>query len=111
MAPVDPSCLVGQWMHSHEEDGGGDSVYRPSSHAFPPSRGRQGFELKSDGSCVYQGIAAGDGAAGEDCRWILAGGDRLLLRPVRSQGRVYALEVRSCAPDRLVLRQLPGESR
>lgn len=111
VSPLDPACLIGQWTHSHEEDRGGEAVYRPSSHAFPPSRGREGFELKPDGSCTYRGIAPADGPAGEDCRWTLAGGDRLLLRPVRAGGHVYALEVRSCAPDRLVLRRLPGESK
>ena len=33
------------WTHSREEDSEGIKVYRPNEYNFPPSRGREGFEL------------------------------------------------------------------
>ena len=36
------TCILGQWIHSHEEDAKGVMVYRPANYSFPPSRGRVG---------------------------------------------------------------------
>ncbi len=34
--------LLGHWIHSHEEDAHGVTVYRRKGYSFPPSRGRRG---------------------------------------------------------------------
>ena len=57
-----PSCLFRLWIHSHEEDSEGVKVYRPSDYKFPPSRGRNGFEIKVNGEFIYYGIAPTDGS-------------------------------------------------
>jgi hypothetical protein len=44
------SKLLGHWVHSHEEDSGNQMVFRPSTYAFPRSRGRQAFKLEPGGS-------------------------------------------------------------
>ncbi len=44
---VDRSRLCQRWIHSHEEDTDTEMVYRPADFAFPPSRGRTGFENRT----------------------------------------------------------------
>ena len=56
-----PSHLLGHWIHSHEEDSDGITVYRPQSYAFPPARGRAALELRSGGQWTDHPIAAADG--------------------------------------------------
>jgi hypothetical protein len=51
---ANPESLVGHWVHSHEEDLGDLKVFRPTSFEFPPSRGREEFELRPDGSAVVR---------------------------------------------------------
>lgn len=66
--------LVGAWMHSHEEDpsdGSGLEVYRPSDWPFGPSRGRRGFELRSDSTASLLQIAASDGTVPRTGQWSL----------------------------------------
>jgi hypothetical protein len=45
-------ALVGSWTHAHEEDHGDVQVFRPSSHDFPPSRGRTSLTLRADSTAV-----------------------------------------------------------
>jgi len=45
-------CIFNHWIHSHEEDSQGKSVYGPSTFIFPPSRGRHGFEIKKNGEFI-----------------------------------------------------------
>jgi hypothetical protein len=49
------------WVHSFEEDTQGIQVYRPVSYNFPLSRGREGFEVKEDGTFVLYNIGLADG--------------------------------------------------
>jgi hypothetical protein len=67
-AGVDSASLVGSWAHSHEEDHDGAQVFRRSDFEFPPSRGREAFTLRPDGSAVAglpgpddRGTSTGDG--------------------------------------------------
>jgi hypothetical protein len=55
-----PSAIFQHWIHSREEDTEKVKVYRPSNYQFPPSRGRDGFELKKDGEFIQYGIGATD---------------------------------------------------
>src|SRR5437667_6338660 len=43
------SCILGRWMHSHEEDMQGVMAFRPKDFSFPPSRGRRGFDFREGG--------------------------------------------------------------
>lgn len=47
-------------MHSHEEDTDDIQIYRPSTHKFPLSRGRRGFEIKRNGQFIHHGIGPDD---------------------------------------------------
>jgi hypothetical protein len=66
--------LAGRWVHSHEEDSGDELVFRPAGYALPPSRGREAFELRPDGS--YAGSVPGpaDKPAATEGEWTLEDG-------------------------------------
>jgi hypothetical protein len=66
-----PELLQRAWMHSHEEDTDKNEVYRPSTFAFPPARGRTGFELKSDETLIETGIGATDRRTHGTGKWNL----------------------------------------
>jgi len=91
------------WIHSHEEDSGDETTYRPASFAFPPSRGRHGFALRSDGTAVLMGPDPGDRAAQETATWQIENADSLVLRS--SSGDTRVLQVKSVSPDKLVVKQ------
>jgi hypothetical protein len=52
--------LFRTWLHSHEEDHDGITVYRPAGFPFPPARGRRGLELRPDGGAVEYAIGRND---------------------------------------------------
>ena len=98
------SCLPGRWLHSHEEDSVGVTVYRDQSHRFPPSRGRTGFELRADGKAVYLGIAAADGLSRTPARWAIEGAEQVSLTLGTERLPSVVLHVLSCEPDKLTVR-------
>jgi hypothetical protein len=55
-----PDCIFKYWVHSREEDTNDALVYRPSDFNFPPSRGREGFEVKKNGQFVQYAIGRDD---------------------------------------------------
>ena len=58
--PQVPSALYQYWISSHEEDAGGVKVFRPKGYNFPPSRGRVGLNLHSDGTYIEYKIGPND---------------------------------------------------
>ncbi len=52
---ISREALLGEWVHSHEEDEPGRKVYRRSGYPFPPARGRDAVELKADDTAVVRG--------------------------------------------------------
>jgi hypothetical protein len=97
--------LVGGWRHSHEEDTATETVFRPDSYAFPPSRGRIGFIFNADQTCTAIGIAARDGPAPQPCRWQILEGrpsDVIVRWP---DGREQVLSIVSVDRERLVVRK------
>ena len=66
--------LIGTWYHSHEEDHGGRSVYRPETFGFPPSRGRFGMTLSADGRANWLGPAPDDRMQSGAATWSLEAG-------------------------------------
>ena len=92
------------WVHSYEEDTDTESVYRPASFAFPPARGRTGFELRPDKSCKRVGIAAADGSEIIDGTWEIEGGDTLRIR-INWKDTSQVLSVASLNHDRLAIRK------
>ncbi len=70
-------CIVGHWVHSHEEDARDVRVYRPADYGFPPSRGRAGLEFREGGELVYYGIARADGSEESHGRRSIEGSNRV----------------------------------
>ncbi|MDY0748713.1 hypothetical protein SNE35_29715 [Paucibacter sp. R3-3] len=101
---IDKSALIGTWRHSHEEDTPGESVYRRASYAFPPSRGRHGFELRADGTGTDSAIAPADGAASSKVRWSLAANGSLVLTNAAGMA-LSTMSVMSASPDQLIVRR------
>ena len=57
---MDSECLYNVWFHSYEEDTEDIVVYRTRDFKFPPSRGREGFEIKASGEFIKYSIAPTD---------------------------------------------------
>ncbi|MHC4955549.1 MAG: hypothetical protein ACYTGZ_16990 [Planctomycetota bacterium] len=97
-----PQDIEQRWLHSHEEDTDTEMVFRPSTHDFPPSRGRFGFDLRADGTYTDIGIAPADGTIESDGTWSLDGDELTLARGAHPQKR-RRLRVVSCDANRLVV--------
>ncbi|SFO05926.1 hypothetical protein [Mycetocola miduiensis] len=97
------TCLIGRWMHSHEEDTDTTEIYRPEEYAFPPARGRTGYEFMPDGQAIYIGIAAADGSTETHGRWELDADDRVSVTAEDPRIERRVLHVQDCSPDKLVL--------
>jgi hypothetical protein len=97
--------LIGTWRHSHEEDTATEEVYRRASFAFPPSRGRTGYEFRSDHSCSDVGISPRDGSAKQSCTWQLRDSNKPEIVLTFPGGRQKVLPLVSVDSDRLVVRK------
>ncbi len=102
-----PDSFYGSWIHSHEEDFNGRQVYRRPSFAFPPSRGREQFDLQPEGVLLYYGIAPNDGTATPvEGKWDMP--SERAIDVSLPQGEGFAAELIEIANDRLVIQKLPG---
>ena len=95
--------LLGTWVHSHEEDHDGEMVFRPSTFAFPLSRGRRSFEFASDGGLIESGPGPVDRTQRRQGRWTREGNELVVTTPDRSPQR---FRIAAADADRLVLREL-----
>jgi hypothetical protein len=98
-------AVQGRWLHSHEEDTPTEMVFRPAGFAFPPSRGRRGFELNQDGSCVETGIGPTDKPQHSRGQWQFEDGNKLTIRPDADPEATQILQVAAASPERLVVRR------
>ncbi len=55
-----PEAICRHWIHSFEEDTVGVRIFRPADFPFPPARGREGFEIFSDGRFIHHPIGHAD---------------------------------------------------
>ncbi len=79
------------WMHSREEDKADVQVYRAKdSYDFPPSRGREGFQLMPEGKFIRMGPGANDAPQRQEGSWQVEGEQIKVKMP---SGESYALEV------------------
>jgi hypothetical protein len=97
------TCLVGRWLHSHEEDSGTTEIYRPEDYDFPPARGRTGYEFLPDGQAVYIGIASTDGSTETHGHWDVEAPDRVIVTMEDAGTQRTVLQVQDCGPDKLVV--------
>lgn len=90
-----PADILRHWVHSHEEDTEDVEVYRPSEYAFPPSRGREGFEFREGGEFMYYGIAPADGNLEQPGHWHLERPNkvRLDLDLGHDRGNSFTLDI------------------
>jgi hypothetical protein len=94
--------LFGRWVHAHEEDAEGETVYRADTVRLPPSRGREVLELRADGSCLTRRPGPADVPVEHEGRWGLDGEDALWVEEGDKRRR---LDIVALAPDRLVVRR------
>jgi hypothetical protein len=95
-------ALHGRWVHSHEEDTEAEMVFRPPTHAFPPSRGRASLQLDPDGGYVERAPGPVDAPEESHGRWSVEG-DHLLLD--EAAGKVPVWEMANVGDDRLTLKK------
>lgn len=93
------------WIHSHEEDSPGQTVYRPAGYSFPASRGRTGFDLLPGQQMRNTGIAASDGPVQDEGYWQLKQeGDSNVLKLSLPEQPTKLLHIISATSDRLVVK-------
>jgi hypothetical protein len=74
-----PAPMFGHWKHSREEDSGKVEIYRPEGFSFPPSFGRDGFEMKKDGGFIQDDLGPADGIVQVRGRWELRDTDQVVV--------------------------------
>ena len=102
---ISREALLGRWAHSHEEDDAAGKVFRREGFAFPPSRGREAFELKPDGTCLLGQPGPADVPEGQPGTWKLDGTTLRLEWGEGAGGAARSLEIVAVEPDRLLVRE------
>jgi hypothetical protein len=67
-------------------------TYRPSTYAFPLSRGREGWDFRADGTAIRYAIAPADGNEADTGRWSMGEGG-LLTVTIGSDARPFRYNV------------------
>ena len=80
-------------------------MFRPPGHPFPPSRGREGWELRGDGTLTVRRPGPTDAPQEAEGTWLLEGSN-LLIREGDEDGAERSLAILEAGGGRLVLR--PG---
>jgi hypothetical protein len=104
---IEKSKIEGSWVHSHEEDKGDRLMFRISTYAFPPSRGRTAFTLKSGGEVVLGYPGPDDRQKMASGHWSLKG-DLLEIKAPTFSG-TFVIE--TLDNDVLVVRRTQKEGR
>ncbi len=72
--------LFRHWVHSFEDDSTGYRAFRPADYAFPPARGREGFEIQKGGAFVHYAIGPADGSIAVSGTWTMKGNNTLSVK-------------------------------
>jgi hypothetical protein len=99
-----PPELFKQWLHSREEDAGDVRVYRPAGYRLPPSRGRDGFELKANGEFIRYRIGPTDRPQLTAGTWQAAGADRISVNIPGENSESFTLQIVDFSADVLKVR-------
>jgi hypothetical protein len=102
---IDSRLLYKRWLHSHEEDTAEQMVFRPASFNFPPARGRDGFELRSDQSMIEIRIGPTDRVEEICGTWKIEGGNQVLFYEESSPGPTRRMQIILAEEDRLVAKR------
>lgn len=100
-----PAAVFRHWIHAREEDGGDLEVYRPEGLDFPPSFGRDGFEMRPDGEFIQDDIGPADELVQVVGRWTAVGPRRLAVSFPGAHREAFSFEI--VAVDDSVLRRRP----
>ncbi|MCB0592643.1 MAG: hypothetical protein H6557_27970 [Lewinellaceae bacterium] len=69
------------WVHAHEEDQPEYRAFRPAGYELPLSRGREGFDIRRDGSFMHYPIGAADVPGEAPAKWALKNKAILVVTP------------------------------
>jgi hypothetical protein len=108
--PIGHGCsitvLYGKlWVHSHEEDTDSVKVYRPSTFNFPPSRGRDKFEIREDRTFVIHSVGRSDRLNEIAAHWKKSDKSTIRVEPDNSEIAPFNLQFVSCDEDRLTIKK------
>ncbi len=103
-SPINLKHLATTWVHSHEEDKGGDQVFRTLDFPFPPARGRDAISLDADGTLRRTIPGPDDRSKSLPAGSWKVNGSRLHLH--QPDGTVREFSIESLDPDRLRLRAI-----
>ncbi|MGZ9112552.1 MAG: hypothetical protein ACXW3X_16135 [Rhodoplanes sp.] len=110
-----PAAIFRHWIHSREEDTGDIEVYRPEGFAFPPSFGRDGFEMRKNGQFIQDDIGPADGVVQVLGRWTSLGSRRVSVSFEGTDREGYSFEIVTVDDTILQIRreaqQQPGRYR
>jgi hypothetical protein len=95
--------LIGNWLHSHEEDTADAFVYRPASFAFPRSRGRRGIEFRADGSVAMEGVGPDDRPMPQQGSWHLNDPGTIEISYRSASGRTMKVIAHRAGPEKLII--------
>jgi hypothetical protein len=98
------TCVLGDWIHSHEEDAPGIAIYRPREYEFPPARGRTGFDFMASGKAVHYDIADSDGGEVLSGRWEMQGSNEIKITFDDERIEPIVLQILNCDADKLAAR-------
>jgi hypothetical protein len=94
-----PDCIFKHWVHSREEDTNDASVYRPSNFKFPPSRGREGFEVRKSGEFIQYAIGRDDRSKKDIGHFKVVESNRLYISFDEVQLKPFTLQILTCDDD------------
>ena len=103
MADRRTNTLLGEWVHSHEDDTDSEMVFRPASYSFPPARGRSSFALCPDGTYVESSPGPIDLPEQTRGTWSLEGDHLVLAADGGRSGHDW--EILSSDRDRLMVKK------
>jgi hypothetical protein len=86
-------AIFGHWVHSFEEDKNHLQAYRPASYSFPLARGREGFELKENGSFVLHRIGPADGTEQINGAWKATGQNKIQISFEKAAMAPYTIQL------------------
>jgi hypothetical protein len=105
-----PPQLFRHWIHSREEDQGEVQFFRTEDFPFPPSFGRDGMELRADGTFVQDDVGPADGIEQTPGRWTQQGPGRIVVR-FDGAREDYAFTIVSVEADLLRIRPASAAAR
>lgn len=95
--------LIGEWVHSKEEDTDDEIVYRPPSYDFPLTRAaRDTYQFSPDGRVIKGKPSGSDGINEIDGSWNLESNEIFIYK---DEKLVTKETVASIAKDKLVIKK------